>query len=668
MRGFLLCIALLLCLPAVAALAQEPPPTEPPPAEPDEPALDEEGEPGPDDEREPGLDEEEQPPFDQQPRLRAPDMEPPDVTPSPAEEPAEESPEAEPVEEQEETPDDGASPDASAELLEQAEGEESEESPRPSSDPTIGDWAAPSSVLTLHGYFRVRGEIFDNFLLNHALAQQGQPFSRFSPIDNDADCGIDSDAAPCDERLGFANMRLRLQPTLAVSDEVRVHMMVDVFDNLVLGSTPESERWVPSGTTSSGVSREPGVARDSFAMTQLPPSSLRNSPRDSIRVRRAWAEVTSPGLGQVRFGRMGVDWGLGVFQNAGEGIDDDFSTEVDRIMGITKIAGFHLMASWDWAAEGALINDNVDSGDLRNFSLDGTNNDDVRQWTLAAARRMTPEDQAEALDRGDWVLNGGLYFVMRKQDITSVGVSDPFDTEPAETEFFNRDMRMFIPDVWGQFLWKGLRLEAELVVAAGSIENISNDSEDNAGHKIRQLGFAFEGEYRLLEDKLGIHLDLGGASGDPQVDGLSSRENMLGEATNSRLTAFSFHPNYRIDLILWRNIMQRVSGAGYLRPGVSYDFLRSSFGERLGGRFDVIYSRAMTEGQTYGGDKNLGLEMDMSVYYRSEDGPEVMDGFYGLAQFGILFPFDGLGLPDTGGGGVDPGRAWVFRSVLGVQF
>src|SRR5690606_18189272 len=36
------------------------------------------------------------------------------------------------------------------------------------------------------------------------------------------------------------NMRLRLDPTLNVSDDIRIRSTVDVLDNLVFGSTPES--------------------------------------------------------------------------------------------------------------------------------------------------------------------------------------------------------------------------------------------------------------------------------------------------------------------------------------------------------------------------------------------------------------------------------------------
>ena len=74
------------------------------------------------------------------------------------------------------------------------------------------------------------------------------------------------------------------------------------------------------------------------------------------------------------------------------------------------------------------------------------------------------------------------------------------------------------------------------------------------------------------------------------------------------------------------------------------------------------------ETQTWGSDKNLGVELDLSLYYRSEDGPEVMDGFYALFQYGILFPLDGLGFPAGALGDTSTSNAQTIRLLLGVQY
>ncbi|MAQ19370.1 MAG: hypothetical protein CMN30_31795 [Sandaracinus sp.] len=562
----------------------------------------------------------------------------------------------------------------------------SEAEPPPSSDPTLANWTAPRSVVTLNGYFRARGELYDNFFLGRGQDYNGNydatdaPFARFVPAGRIAhtdgvglgcDRGDEAGASsPCDssDQLRFANMRLRLRPTIALSDDVKVHMMVDALDNVILGSTPDVGTY--SGPT--GYTRTPGapgVPVDSFATTLNPPLSDRNYTRDSIYVRRAWAEVTNRGIGQLRFGRMGNHWGLGMLWNGGDGIDSDYSSDVDRVMLMTKFAGFHFFGAYDFAAQG--IQSATD--DLRSLPMDGTAKDDLRQFVVGAARREDEDEANARLQRGGWVLEGGLYFAYRTQSWSSAGVTEAF---PSTGDYFlvERDANLFMPDLWGRFRWGGLRLEVEMAGIFGSIGNVQNGTYEDDPYDVRQFGFAFEGEYRLLDDKLAIRLYTGFATGDQDVNGLSSQEDMLTQRTADRtLSTFQFHPNYRVDLILWRNIMQRVAGAWYLKPGLGYDIIKNPFGQIFGVRADMIYSRAAQETQAYGADPNLGLELNFSLYYQSEDGPDLMDGFYASFQYGVLFPLAGLEFPagDTrarDGTAIDIGNAQSMRLILGVQF
>ncbi len=563
----------------------------------------------------------------------------------------------------------------------------------PSSDPTESSWTAPQAGLTLHGYFRVRGNLWDSFHLDRQGPVGGgrtdpdPPFSRFLPWENRVipagGCGDSPEPDPdtatgCDSgTIGFANMRLRLEPTISLSDDVRVHFQLDVFDNLVLGSTPNGLFFDPADGFSR-VDRSPRIPLDSYTGRQLPPQAYRNSLTDSIVVKRAWGEVTNRGLGQLRFGRMGAHWGLGLMWNGGDGIDSDWQTDVDRIMAITKLAGFYLIGAYDFAAEG-----------YTGFSLDETfripydvaQDDEVDQFMFAVARRMDEEEQEAELQSGGWVLNAGLQFVYRAQKLSSANLTNPFLTEPETrggptVDFVRRESEAFIPDLWVQFLYGDLRLELEAVFVGGSVENTQTDGYAQEDFSVLQFGIAFEGEYRLLDDQLGIYFNAGYASGDSNVEGLSLDGNPLdqrpaGSAGADTISTFRFHPNYRVDLILWRNIIGQVAGAYYFAPGVSYDFIRSSFGQLFGARADFIYSRASTPVQTWGNDPNLGFEINASVYYRSEDGPELFDGFYGMIQYGILFPFQGLGYLQNDARREDNnilGNAQAVRMLLGIQY
>ncbi|MBK8168766.1 MAG: TIGR04551 family protein [Sandaracinaceae bacterium] len=664
-RISLVILVVALSLVAAPGMAQPRPPArgqqQAPAATPDDAAEDEvEGE-----------DEEED--DDTAGGLRAPTMEPPQLGELP---PVEEEEGTEGDEPAEADPTEGEGDEA---LISPEDANSRLESEAPSSDPTDSShWTAPQSVLTLHGYFRARGELQDTFYLGRAF-QQGTstpdlPFDMYHPAETrpgttiDGGCGSTPGGGGCDTTsLQYATMRMRLQPQLNLSDDVRVHLWLDVFDNMVMGSTPD-------GSLVGG--RSAFAPLQAFSGTALPPTYGLNSLGNSIIARRAWAEVRNRSLGELRFGRMGFHWGLGMLANAGDTFDSDYSTDVDRVLLITKLAGFYLMAAYDFASQGYGQHYTATDASGRTItdgsaSYDPAQRDNVQQFFFAVARRSTPEDQATALSRGELVLNGGAFFVYRRQLLSSEYTGP---TDGAPSTFVRRGFETFTPDLWGQLLWGSLRLEAEAALVLGSIEN-HQSTYAPTNQAVRQFGFSFEGEYRLFDDKFGLHLAAGFASGDSDAEGLGAfadtTSHQVGSSSSSSLSTFRFHPNYRVDLILWRSIMRQITGAYYFRPGVSYDFVRSPFGQLLGARADVVYSRASSPVQTWGNSVDLGVELDGSLYYRSEDGPEMIDGFYAMLQYGLLFPMQGLGYLE---GQTVPGsdgklkNAQTFRLILGVMF
>lgn len=576
--------------------------------------------------------------------------------------------------------------------------EEEGEDTAPSGDPSRLSWSTPAMAFTLHGYMRTRAEIWRNFAIGRVTdednGRENYPFRYFYPLERGATveggCSgpitgdFENNCYGGASRFRTANMRLRLQPTITVSDDIMVHMLVDALDNMVLGSTPNS---VSGGAPTSGGSYVPGLTLDSFAYTMNPALAGRNSMQDSIYVRRAWAEIHAREIGQLWFGRMPNHWGLGMLFNDGAGIDGDFSSDVDRIMGIVQIQGFQLAAAWDFANQGAITH----PGALNGVPFDATQRDDVRQFALIAAHRMDEEAQRRRIDSGGFVFNGGFYFQYRTQElsadtITNSGMpSDATSGLPSRTfdpiedayTFTRRNATSFTVDGWAQALWGDLRVELETALIVGHIGNtLIGDSEGNGRQRILQFGYALQAEYRALDRKLGIYFDHGLATGDAQVDGVSIREDLVTQGTGAesdRITTFSFHPNYRIDQILFRNILGSVNGVYYFRPGISYDLRRTDHGQIVGVRADAVYSRASTRHQAYGENANLGLELDASIYYRSELGPDALDGLYIIANYGLLFPLAGLGYSGEERNGTEAitdktSKAQTFRLILGVRF
>lgn len=538
------------------------------------------------------------------------------------------------------------------------------------SDPTRFEdaWTAPAPVLTLHGYLRTRLELQDRFHLGRATGPDLDelddglslaPFDRFRfPTSGEGRTGS----------LIFGNMRFRIEPTLSLGEHVRIHAQFDVFDNLVLGSEGARAAYDPLlGFTSS--------AREA-----------------SIVAKRAWAEATARGIGQIRFGRMGWHWGLGMLANGGEGLDDDLQTDVDRIMAITKLAGLYWMASWDFVNEGVLSDRMLD---IQVPAIDANEGDDTTQFTFAVARRQTPEERRTTLARGDVAVDAGALFIYRSnarnfevRDDGEGAVPSPGTVTgdpPGSDGPFYRGYEAFIPDVFVDLAWGPLRIGVEGVAVFGTVNRTRSVLASGAGDDgdtyrnllLRQYGVVFESEVRLLEDNLRFYFDTGFASGDSdtvngdQAHGLTLQNDLFTQRSavdDGQVSTFVFHPNYRIDLILWRNIMTRVAGAYYFKPGVSYDFLRSPFGELLRARLDVVWSRASNPTQSFNGrSDDLGVEIDVGVVYRSEDGPEIWDGFYAMAQYGFLFALPGLNNP-RGVENVDLQNAQTVRVLLGVQY
>src|SRR5262249_43404646 len=136
-------------------------------------------------------------------------------------------------------------------------------------------------------------------------------------------CG-DSHTANCDDKTqAGANMRFRVNPELHISDNLRILSQIDMLDNLVLGSTPAGFANQPTAAGYTPTPGSPFVPLGSLATTTAPPTTGLNSFPNSIQVKRAWGEYATP-VGQLRFGRMPSQWGLGIFENSGDTYDSDW--------------------------------------------------------------------------------------------------------------------------------------------------------------------------------------------------------------------------------------------------------------------------------------------------------------------------------------------------------
>ena len=585
------------------------------------------------------------------------------------------------------------------------------------------------NFLEFNGYFRSRFDYYNNLSLGtyDPIRQRGTssvaPPTFYRPF-NGEDCPDDGlvEGYPCspnaedNQSMTSFNMRLRLDPTLNVSEDIRIRTTVDVFDNLVLGSTPRA------------------LSADApFSLlsdSQLTPENGFNTAVDAIRFKRVWAEVDTP-IGQLRVGRQPQNFGMGLLLNDGNGFDQDYGDSADQIQFTTTVPGVDMVITPSYSitssgatGRGGVIDANTAFGrgeDGQRYNLDPR--DDIHNFQITLLKRDKEEDVQARLRDGDLVFNYGAYFSWKTQALDNPAAFAGNGQEPNEASiddnFVSRNANAFSLSGWARLNWGKLRLEAEAVGFYASVDGTSlTSSSDPAARDTRldaldeegvviaqdllalQGGFAFESDYRLLNDSLVIGLDFGIASGDdapgfglrPGTNSDPEQGDFDGEqygeclergtdvngddacaSVDNNITNFRFDPNFNIDLILFREVLGTVTDALYVKPHVSY-FVT----EDLGVRADLIWSNAIFGSSTPGLSNPLGVELDATGFYKSDD------GFFIMLQGGAMVPLAGLGHARDSGNDelgkefrdgtrvspvfLNPSFAWTVQAFAGVQF
>jgi uncharacterized protein (TIGR04551 family) len=523
----------------------------------------------------------------------------------------------------------------------------------------------------MRGYFRFRWNMHHN-LSNGLLSASGAtdpyapPYSSYNPVSEDVNSsmrcadrrfanditgsgrGIGQSKCP-GSTIGGADMRLRLEPTINVSEHIRIYSQIDIFDNLILGSTPRSLY------NQSVVGNVPMAF---FSDGQNAPVTGLNTNTPAIIVKRAWAEIDLQTIATLRVGRMPDHWGMGMFANDGNVKADgtcwncNWGDSQDRIMLTSTLAQHTFAVGYDFSATGPTSLTVSDTNRYYGVSpVDLEKLTNVHQVMWMAGRIDPDEVIQDRVERGELVLNYGLYLKWRKQDFdykvtTTSGVSTVPGLNSSvngyATSMIERHAWMLMPDLWFKLLWKKLYIEFEGTLVGGSMGNSSLEQNATSPLKIFQFGLALRSEYRVLKDALRFGFDMGSASGDDDepLNGDVNRTHWAPVTTKTRggyMKEFRFNMDYQVDWILFREIVGTVANATYFKPHISYDVL-----ENLGARFDLIYSIANNPVGWPGNGRNIGVELDLEVYYKN-----VREGFYAGLVYGVLFPQQALARPAT---------------------
>jgi uncharacterized protein (TIGR04551 family) len=484
---------------------------------------------------------------------------------------------------------------------------------------------AQERTFSAYGYLRVRSDLFDDLDLNVGPTPSG---ATYFPL---------SASNPRDKILTAADMRLRLEPRLDLGMRVRIRGRVDVLDNVALGSNPD-------------LVDQPAFSGGSAG--QVPPP-------DSIRIKRAWGEVTLP-IGVLAAGRMGalVSWGTGMFVNNGDCVDCDFGDAGDRIFFQTAMLGHLWMVAYDLAAVGPGV-------ERFGQVIDLDRADDVRTVAFGVARWDDRSGIERQLRGGRTVVNYGLLASYRWQNKDAPGwyrspQVGPFD----QNAYVPRDLSVGAFDFWALVQSDGWRAEVEAASILGKTGNISllPGAEFRQAVTQTQLGAVAKLDRGFSRFLTGV--ELGYASGDKapgfgvNVNSIPRRGDLDGAQVNppagdNTVDNFLFARDYRIDLILWRRIIGRVTDALYVRPKLEWRAARSLTMEA-----DVVYSRAMfAESTPSGTSTDLGLELDLRASW------QVDQNFIAQLAWGGLLPGDGLAEM-----GRSPSAAQTLHLLLAYTF
>jgi uncharacterized protein (TIGR04551 family) len=467
--------------------------------------------------------------------------------------------------------------------------------------------AQTETAFKINGTFRIRGEALYDLDLDRGPTPSGQ-FLFPLPLSN-----------PTSHLIEAADLRLRANMAFyAPFASVAVKMQVDAPNNLVLGGTPDG---IPGGSA-----------------TQLPVTAM--------SIHRVYGEALTP-VGVIAAGRMGSHWGLGILTNGGDCVDCDSGDAADRIAFITPIGGFIWAASFDFSATGPQVT--AASG---NHVLNVDPSTDVRTVTFAFLRWKDDLAIERRRKAGKGTFDVGGYFSYRWQQndvpATYLPLENPVTVNSQQVMY--RGYTAMAWDAWLRVTLPKVHIEAEGAVLRANVAQPSLIPGVLLKEQVNalQVGAALESELGAPEDPVTGGLDAGYASGDP-VPGFGVSQSLAAKAPQpgdlsgphadppfyDRADYFRFHPDYRIDRILFREIIGTVTDAVYIRPHIRWNIVKLGH-STLSASLAAIASFAVYGISAPGGKSPLGIELDPTIAYGSRD------GFGAAIEHAVLFPLEGL--------------------------
>lgn len=424
--------------------------------------------------------------------------------------------------------------------------------------------------------------------------------------------------------LQTADLRFRLRPVLHVGEWSEVNSQLDLGRGVVLGGSPDTQDVIARFTGFPG----------------------QTSLRDGIAVRRLWVHARLFGFGEVEVGRMGDHFGMGMLRNAGGGIAGDFQDDVDRVAVRAELFGMRLMVARDSLAALPRSGWGVDAKptELKPNPTVYTVNDSVQRALQDATdvSRWVAEAHGGKL-RGEQGLMWSAAMLYSTQELAMRAEHEPaIDfTQPCRTgdcvSLITRNARFLVPEFaldWrGRLGSRPLRIQAEGALQYGTFDNIGNRSAASSDSgttasvdsELTIIAGGLASRATLRDGRSEFKLDAGFASGAADGGfGVNDTDNLrrggLTSGTDYRtfLSGFHFHREFRIDGLMFRDIVGAVANTVYVKPAWRWLFLEGE--TTLGLEGSVLAAIAASPQATPGKGTFLGIEPEVTLDWSGRSG------------------------------------------------
>ncbi len=388
---------------------------------------------------------------------------------------------------------------------------------------------AHATDLEWSGHYRARGLIYDSLSLSDSNSQ-------------------------AEGTSNLVDHRLRLGPRWYISERVAIFAQLDALNLEPWGASEEYWEDPVTGEQTYLAYSDTVVSPTTDEGASLP---------SSLALTRAWGEVYTD-VGRLRFGRVPLHWGAGIYLNDGLAPDAEYGDTADRIQFTSRVGVMYLMGAWDVQHEGYL-----------------NDPDDMQSLNLAVAYRT---------------------------EAAGIGLYNSYRYQPSQG--FNA----YTGDLWLRAELGAANLEAEVVgvYGSGNLESGANDI------RISALGAMVNAQLRTGRIALGIEGGLATGDSDPDDENIHTftfdRDHnltlLLFEEPLPRLeaqTANETNEGLELDAV---RTGEGIRNALYLRPHVGYEFLTG-----LQGDLSLFVAQAAKLPEEESEMKGYGIEIDANVSY-----------------------------------------------------